>query len=64
MAGFRGSVCSFGRVVSRLLYYILERGELLLLVVGKMSIVCGGVLERFNARQVRHHRKNTTQEEE
>lgn len=42
------------RIIALLQTYQSEVVKLLLLVVGKMSKMRGGVLERLDARQVRH----------
>jgi hypothetical protein len=43
-----------GRIVALLFAQLLECFQLLLLVVVQMAIVCRGVLERLDARQVGH----------
>lgn len=54
MASLRLAICARGRVVARLEAYLLERVELLLLIVRKMAVMGGGVLERLGAREVGH----------
>lgn len=54
VAGFCLPVASSGRVVTLFLGYVLELVELRLLIVRKVCVVAGRVLERLDTLEVRH----------